>query len=194
MTESNLVHPDLFRRFQNGDQEAMCEIFAKFHKRLIAFVRLFTKNLEVAEEIAQETFLDAFKQRKEIRSGSSLRPWLFTVAKRKAIRWNSRKENALFLAFAEQDIEDLSEGFAPDQLRDVRIKQSGQILETAMEALNPRDRELVALRFFGGLQINEIAESMSIPLGSVGVFLNRSLERIRTALEKRGISPEDLME
>ncbi|MCA9423790.1 MAG: sigma-70 family RNA polymerase sigma factor [Candidatus Omnitrophica bacterium] len=172
----------------------MCEVFRLYHKRLIAFIRIYTRNLEAAEEVAQEVFLDAYNQRKEIRKASGLRPWLFTVGKRKAIRLMQRKDQSLVIAFDQEQLEEFADGHCPTQDRDLRIKQSGSLLQEAISGLKPRDRELVALRFFGGLQMNEISETMNIPIGSVGVFLNRSLEKIRNSLACQGIRPEDLME
>ena len=53
--------------------------------------------------------------------------------------------------------------------------------------------ELLALRFFGDLQVKEIAEVMDIPMGSVGVFLQRVLLKVRKMLEQQGISLEDFV-
>src|SRR5690606_37510134 len=121
---------------------------------------------EAAEEVAQEVFLDVYIQRLDIRSAAGLRPWLFTVAKRKAMRMMQRKENSLFVAFENGDIEEISPTQNASQESELRIKQSGRLLQEAMAELKPRDRELVALRFFGGLQMNEISETMNIPIGS----------------------------
>lgn len=194
MIEHNSIDPGLFNRFRKGDPDAMGEIFGLYHRRLIAFIRLYTRNRETAEEIAQEVFLEAYRQRTEIRNASGFHPWLFTVAKRKAVRLMQRKENRLFVGFENGELEELSPGQSASQESELRIKQSGRLLQQAMDELKPRDRELVALRFFGGLQINEISECMNIPIGSVGVFLNRSLAKIRTTLVDKGIRPEDLME
>lgn len=172
----------------------MCEIFRRFHQRLIAFVRIYTRNRETAEEVTQEVFLEAYRRRMEIRSASGLRAWLFTVAKRKALRLNGRADGKVFVAFEDGALEELPNGHSAEQVRDLQIKQTGEFIQEALAELKPRDRELVTLRYFGGLQVKEISEILDIPMGSVGVFLSRSLEKIRCSLESQGIHPEDIVE
>ena len=193
MTEEISTDPGLFARFRKGNQDAMCEVFERYHKRLIGFIRIYTRNQEVAEELAQEVFLEAYRQRNEIRSAEGLRPWLFTVAKRKAIRLMNKKDTQMLVAFENDQLEEIAPGHSAEQEIELRVKQTGSLLQKAIAELKPRDQEMVALRFFGGLQINEISETMEIPMGSVGVFLNRSLEKIRCSLVSQGINPEDLV-
>lgn len=188
------ISPSLFADFQSGDEEAMCEIFRRYHQRLIAFVRIYTRNREAAEEVTQEVFLEAFRQRMEIRSASGLRPWLFTVAKRKALRLMGRADGKVFVAFDDGALDEVSDGRSAEPMRDLQIKQTGAFIQDALAELKPRDRELVTLRYFGGLQVKEISEALDIPMGSVGVFLSRSLEKIRSSLESRGVHPEDFVE
>lgn len=194
MPQDTSISPSQFADFQRGDEEAMCEIFRRYHKRLIAFVRIYTRNREAAEEVTQEVFLEAYRQRNEIRSASGLRSWLFTVAKRKALRLAGRGNGSFFVDFDNEALEDLSDGHSAQQARELQIKQTGKFLQEALAELKPRDRELVTLRYFGGLQVKEISDILDIPMGSVGVFLSRSLEKIRGSLENQGISIEDLVE
>ena len=194
MLQDNPISPSLFADFQSGDEEAMCEIFRRYHKRLIAFVRIYTRNREAAEEVTQEVFLEAYRQRMEIRSASGLRSWLFTVAKRKALRLTGRTDGKLFVAFDDEALEEFPNGRSAEQVRHFQIKQTGKFIQEALAELKPRDRELVTLRYFGGLQVKEISEILDIPMGSIGVFLSRSLEKIRSSLENRGIHPEDLVD
>ena len=194
MTEDRPIDPDLFKRFKRGDPAAMSELFRRYQKRLIGFLRIYTRSLEISEELVQEVFLDAYQQREGIREASGLKSWLFTVAKRKAIRYMQKKDQQLLVTLDQEALEDLSPTFSASQERVAQMAQAGQYLQIALSQLNTRDQELVTLRFFGGLQVKEISQVMGIPMGSVGVFLTRSLEKIRLVLEAQGIRPEDVVE
>jgi RNA polymerase sigma-70 factor (ECF subfamily) len=187
------IDPSLFQAYRAGDHQAMRAIVGIFHKRLIGFIRLYTRNRELAEEAAQEVFLAAYLQRDSVRSPEGLRPWLFTVAKRKALRATEK-------AARSREVCDENDGFLEylvpiqgGQGDNILIDQLGAHLQAALRKLAPRDREILILRYFGNLQVKEIAEVLNIPMGSVGVFLNRILAKVRKLLEEQGIQPEDVL-
>jgi RNA polymerase sigma-70 factor (ECF subfamily) len=171
----------------------MKTIVTIFHKRLIGFIRLYTRKRELAEEVAQEVFLAAYLQRDSVRCAEGLRPWLFTVAKRKALRAAEKVSRASEVG--EEDL-GLAEALFPvqaEQGESLLLSQLGTHLREAFRQIPSRDREILILRYFGNLQVKEISEVLGIPMGSVGVFLNRTLARLRKILENQGIEPEDVL-
>lgn len=164
-----------------------------FHKRLIGFIRLYARSRELAEEVAQEVFLAAYLQRDSVRSPEGLRPWLFTVAKRKALRAADKATRSCEICDENDGFLEVLVSVQAEQGNSILLYQLGSHLQTAFRKLPPRDREILILRYFGNLQVKEIAEVLNIPMGSVGVFLNRTLGKVRRLLEEQGVTPEDVL-
>ncbi|MCG3196046.1 MAG: hypothetical protein GHCLOJNM_00517 [bacterium] len=192
MAEQASVDPKLFEAFRAGDHQAMKAIVGSFHKRLIGFIRLYTGNREMAEEVAQEVFLAAYLQRDTVRSAEGLRPWLFTVAKRKALRAAEKATRTREVSDEGETLLEIMDPVQAEQWDQVFQGQVGGHLQCALRQLPSRDREMLILRYFGNLQVKEISEVLNIPMGSVGVFLTRSLAKMRRLLEEQGIRPEDV--
>ncbi len=184
--------PALFERFRAGDPEAAEWIVQRYHARLIGYARLFTRRRELAEEAAQETFLAVYTQRSQVRTPEGLRPWLFTTLRRTLLRELGRKAHAMEVHL-EPAIPWRSRVALAAQRHPLRESQARRVTGEALNTLDEKDRELVTLRFFGGLQIQELSEALSIPMGTVGGKLNRALEKLRLHLEKQGLHLEDLM-
>lgn len=190
--EENALDVRTFERFQAGDAEAMTAVVRAYQRRLIGFLCLFTRRRDLAEEIAQEVFLDAYRQREEVYSAANLRPWLFTLAKRKALKEVARRHYAVEISVEEDVLQSVAPPVNPGQERVALTHQLRAILQEAIGELNPLERELVSLRYFGDLPIKEIAVVLKMPMGSVGVKLGRSLKKLRRSLESRGYRIDDL--
>lgn len=186
-----IIDQDAFQRFQQGDQEAMTQVVLELQDRLVAYLRLCTGSVETAEELAQEAFIRLHRERRKIHGPEKLLPWIMITGRRLAIKEMKRSRYRSEFTVAEGALDGLSPAHGPFQMDHILEKQLQQVLVEELNGLRPRDREILALRFFAGLQIKEIAETLSLPMGSVGVYLKRALERLRRRLEERGHSFED---
>ena len=187
------IDPTTFAQYQAGDPVAMREVVACYHVRVIAFVRLFARSQETAEDIAQEVFLAAWRQRTEVRGPAQLRPWLFTLAKRKAMKEMGRKRHSSEFTLEIDELAALAPTVEGQQLHGLQNAELRAVLEEAIRQLDERDRELVTLRYFAGLQLKELADVLEMPMGTVGVKLSRSLVKMRRTIEERGFRPEDFL-
>lgn len=187
------IDDDLFAQFQTGDEDAMAEIVARFHKRLVGYLKLYCRTLELAEEVAQEAFLAAYHQRREIYGPAQVRPWIYTVARRGAMRELQRKRYELEITLEHDVLDAASPGVAGRQTHGILDEQSRRWIESALKVLSPVERDLITLRFFGELSIKELSATLDMPMGTVGVKMGRALEKARKELERQGVSPEDLL-
>ncbi len=188
-----LIDGPTFDQYKAGSPEAMTAIVQAFQKRLIGFVCLFTRDREVAEEISQEVFLSAYLQREEVYSAEKLRPWLFTLAKRKALKETAHRHYSAEIQMGEEVLDAVSPAVDPPQGEGILTVERRKWLLVALGDLATQERELISLRYFGDLPIKEIADVLHMPMGSVGVKLGRALKRLRAALEKRGFRLDDLI-
>jgi len=187
------VSAEVFARFQAGEETALLSIAEQLHPRLYGYLRHFCRDGGLAEEVAQEAFLEAFRQRARILGPHQLRAWLYTVARRTALREMARSRHRLEIALDPAALEGVAEAVPPKQANAIHARQAAGYLESALAILNPGERDLITLRYFGGLSIKELAETLGMPMGSVGVKLTRALAKARIELERQGVGPEELL-
>jgi RNA polymerase sigma-70 factor (ECF subfamily) len=136
-----------------------------------------------AEDVAQEAFLRAHRGLHAFTPGEPFRPWLLAIVAnlaRNQLRSVGRRER-LALRLAELDAAGEDRQTSPEDVAVVR--QRRQVLLDAVIALDERDREIVALRYFLELSEAESAEILGCPVGTIKSRLSRAVGRLRTALE-----------
>ncbi len=133
-----------------------------------------------AEDVAQETFVIAYRSLGSYRHEGLLGGWLMLIAIRQAYRrLGQRRETAELqpeMALGSPGSDPLSIALAGERQRAVRL---------AVAALGDPYREVVALRFFSEMSLAEIAAATRRPLNTVKTHLRRGLERLRTRLGTR---------
>ncbi len=139
-----------------------------------------------AEDVAQETFVIAYRSFRGFRGAGSLRAWLLRIASRQAFRRLQQRRGADRLeAVAEERVADRG----PDPARLAVLRERHGAVRRSVAALPEPYREVVALRFFGELSLIEIAETTGRPLNTVKTHLRRGLERLRPLLRDEVPAP-----
>jgi RNA polymerase sigma-70 factor (ECF subfamily) len=154
-------------------------LFRDYHVPLVRYLTRRLGDRDWAEEVAQETFLRALRQR----DLSNERAWLFTVATnlvRDAARQESRRRRHLELLRAEEAGRMAD---SPETAME-RAEERAQA-RRALETLAERDREALLMRE-EGLNYEEIAEALGLAVGSVGTTLARARRRLVEAAEQSG--------
>lgn len=160
-------------------RSAFAELFAHFAPRVKGFIMRSGMSEEMAEEIMQETMVTVWTKAAQFdaaRAGAST--WIFTIARNKRIdvlRRVSRPEPDPEDPMFQPDPPQSGEEFTQSREDQVRVR-------AALEQLPPEQVEIVRLSFFDSLTHSEIAERLSLPLGTVKSRLRLSFRKIRTAL------------
>jgi RNA polymerase sigma-70 factor (ECF subfamily) len=134
-----------------------------------------------AEDVAQESFVIAYRAIGTYRGEGTLGAWLGRIATRQALRRLGQRHDAVSLDAVAGVIE-IAGG--PDPLGAALASEREQAVRTAVAALKEPYRETVALRFFAELSLNEIAAATGRPLGTVKTHLHRGLARLREQLTR----------
>lgn len=136
-----------------------------------------------AEDVTQESFVMAYRSLGSYRGDGSLGGWLLRIATRQAYRRLGQRRDT-----AELD-HDLPLG-APgsDPLAITLAGERQRAVRLAVAALGEPYREVVALRFFGEMSLEEIAASTHRPLNTVKTHLRRGLERLRPLIGAEGVA------
>lgn len=168
-----------------GDRRAFSSIVDRHASAVLRLARAMVQDVEVAEDVAQDTFLNAFRAaatyRREL---ASVRTWLFAIARneaRRALRNRrvapARLEDRSLMALG------LEAGWGqvgPEQALE-RVETTER-LAWALASLDPEDREILVLRELEGLRGNEVAELLELTLSAVKSRLHRARLRLLAAL------------
>lgn len=174
----------LLRRLANRRPEALSELYDRFSPLLLAVARRILGSSSDAEEILQETFLQAWNQADRYDSGrSSVSTWLVLIARSRALdRLRQRQSRERVAAAVE------AEPVAPDasaRLDDhVLIQERRKRVRTALAGLPAEQKRVLELSFYEGLSQTEIAERTATPLGTVKTRALLAMKKLRRDLRE----------
>jgi RNA polymerase sigma-70 factor (ECF subfamily) len=141
------------------------------------------------EDVIGEIMLAFWKNRESIRSNPS--GWLFGLARRRIGEYfRIRKRNGLNRAKWTQPSPPSIPPSTLTPLESLETEEFRERLGRAIHALPEREREILALKFSGGLSNSEIAQSLGIQANHLGVLLFRCLRRLKMAMEEEGSLPK----
>ena len=140
-----------------------------------------------ADEVAAETFAIAYRRWGDVDPARPVRPWLYGIAAN-LLRHHWRKERRMLRAYARSEPGLLSEQDEDESVERADAKAQGRALAAALAGLRPVEREILLLHAWADLTDAEIAEALSLPVGTVKSRLHRTRERMRNRLAGSGQS------
>jgi RNA polymerase sigma-70 factor (ECF subfamily) len=166
------------------EEQLLRSLYEEHSRPLLAFVlRLTDGDRQRAEDVVQETLLRAWRNAHKLgaNGAASLRPWLVTVARRIVID-DHRSRSVRPLETDDGPLENLPSADEMD-----RVLQLMTITD-ALRTLSPAHREAVVETYFRGRTVQEAAESLGLPVGTVKSRVYYALRALRVALEGRGVT------
>jgi RNA polymerase sigma-70 factor, ECF subfamily len=174
----------LIQRFLDGEKAAFERLVEKYYRRIDRLAQQVVSHPMVAEDITQEAFLRAYRAIARFRGESSFYSWLYRITLNLCLnylRWQPRVSRVE----AESPPSQTDVSADPSALLEGRERE--RFIRSAVDSLPPHYRVVVILRDLEGLSYQEIADLLSIPVGTVKSRINfgkRLLkERLRTLLE-----------
>jgi RNA polymerase sigma-70 factor (ECF subfamily) len=186
------VDAALVERVQRGDQRAFEMLVVKYQRRIERLIARMVRDTDLVEDIAQETFIRAYRALPNFRGESAFYTWLYRIAvntAKKAIIGLQRDPVMTESALASLDDEDadgsrveneLSDGETPESV--MASRQVAEAVNEAIESLSEDLRQAIVLREIEGLSYDEIAELMNCPIGTVRSRIFRARETIAQRL------------
>jgi RNA polymerase sigma-70 factor (ECF subfamily) len=172
----------LIRRCQKGDRLAIEALIRRHQNYVYRLCYLVMRNQQDAEDMAQETFVRAFRAlpRYEIRLGTSFEAWLYRISVN-ACRSRMRRRWYQALPWPEPAPEMVAEADQQPDRQAMQGEQRDRIL-AAIDTLGEKHRLVVILRYYAGLSNEEIAQTLDIPSGTVRSRLHAARRRLRELL------------
>jgi RNA polymerase sigma-70 factor (ECF subfamily) len=177
---------ELLTHFVEGDEAAFREIVSRYKNGLYAFLRQFLNRHDLVEDVFQETFLQVFTSRDSFDVNRPLRPWLFTIAANKAKdalrKWQRTAAVPIGTIADSQELSfgDMLNAITSDTTRPYEELEKG---ETALRvgkiiADMPENlREILILAYFNKFSYKQMADILSIPIGTVKSRLHTAVGR-----------------
>ncbi|MBL8439413.1 MAG: RNA polymerase sigma factor RpoE [Zoogloeaceae bacterium] len=182
------IDQQLVERAQRGDKQAFGLLVAKYQRKLMRLLSRLIRDPAEVEDVAQESFIKAYRALPSFRGDSAFYTWLYRIGINTAKNYlvSQGRRAPTTTEFDSEEAETFEEG---DQLRDINTperlllsKQIGETVESAMVALPEELRTAIVLRELEGLSYEEIAEIMDCPIGTVRSRIFRAREAIAERL------------
>ncbi|MBN2305360.1 MAG: RNA polymerase sigma factor [Anaerolineae bacterium] len=182
MSDLNPNPPDgeLINRLQATDLDALGILFERYRARVYRTALAIVRDSAVAEDILQDCFLKVYANAGRIDTERPLAPWLYRVTVNLSYTWLSRGKNRR--TSLDNVIDRLVSPMkqAPDQLTEqTELRQN---VRKAIGDLNIDQRVVVVLYYLNGLGLQEIAEILDLPVGTVKSRLYYARENLRGTL------------
>ncbi|MBK6743326.1 MAG: RNA polymerase sigma factor RpoE [Hydrogenophilales bacterium] len=182
------IDRQLVERARNGDKRAFDLLVQKYHRRLMRLLSRMVRNQEEVEDIAQETFIKAYRALPQFRGDAAFYTWLYRIGVNTARNYlSSRKRQMPTISDqAMNDDDDVDERIVAQDINTpesmLLSKQVAMAVNEAVEALPEELRTAITLREMEGLSYEEIAEMMVCPIGTVRSRIFRAREAIAAKL------------
>ena len=181
----------LVARVKLGDVRAFEMLVVKYQRRIERLIGRMVRDVDLVPDIAQETFIRAYRAIPKFRGESAFYTWLYRIAvntAKKALGDLKRDPVVSESAFAVRDDDDetsrveneLTDGETPEAI--LASKQVAAAVNSAIDALSDDLRQAITLREIEGLSYEEIATLMECPIGTVRSRIFRAREAIAARL------------
>ena len=168
----------LIEKAQHGDRNAYGELVHQHHQGVINVVYRMCGDAQLAEDAAQDAFIQAWLHLSKFQPGTSLRNWLYRIAVNAALDSLRRASKTTFDEFENLFLTDPQAGPESALLQ----KEHRLAVQQAISSLPEASRAVLVLREYGGLSYQEIATALDIPLGTVMSRLNYARGKLKQTL------------
>ena len=176
----------LIRKILSGDDEAFNALVQKYEKSVHTLVWRKIGDFHYAEEITQDTFLQAYEKLSTLKDPSQFAGWLYAIVNRLCIGWMRKQKPAM------QPLDDTSvkaidnltyERYVSEQRESEAIERRYEIVEELLGKLPESEREVMTLYYLGEMPTKEIGELLDVPVNTIVSRLHRARKRLQADQE-----------
>lgn len=174
------IEKQLFQSIASGSEAAFTELFHLYTPRLYPFVRRLTRSDEQAKEMVQETFLQLWINREQLREVENPTAWIYRIASNLSLNWLRNEANRRRLI--EENI--INSTVQETNIAEAETRQLQGIISKAVEALPEKRRLIYRMSREEGLSHQQIANKLQLSVQTVKNQLGISLQFIQEFIHK----------
>ena len=189
---ANLPDADVVALAQRGREAAYRELIRRYERPVFSLVFRMVRDRELAEDLAQDTFIKVLQHIDRYRPEFKFSSWLFKIANNVAIDHLRRRQldtvsmdgspHAMTADAVQATSFDVS-GHDESALDRLEARELGSAIEDAIARLRPEYRACILLRHVEDKSYEEIAATLDLPLGTVKTYIHRARHELRGLLE-----------
>jgi len=182
-------------RLRSGDEEAFVMLVARYQQSMLRLARSMVSSEAVAEEVVQDTWLGVLRGIDRFEGRSSFKTWLFGILVNRARSAGSKERPSAPLESlhavdpsrfdSHGQWADPLERWAEDSEHRLDAARLAPILNSGLDDLPPRQRQVLILRDVEGLSNDEACSALGISSGNQRILLHRGRSRLREFLEAK---------
>ncbi len=187
---------ELIQSILSGDEDAFSELFRKYQKRIHAFVWRKIGDFHFAEEITQDTFLQAHKKLTSLENPNQFIGWIHVIADRLCTAWLRKKKMSI------QSLETISEealektayaNYIAEQREAASAESRREIVDSLLQMLPESERTVIILHYLGEMSCEAIGKFLSVSPNTVKSRLQRGRNRLNRLMLKTSKRRTDIM-
>ncbi len=171
----------LISKILGGDDTAFSTLVEKYQKGIHALVWRKIGDFHYAEEITQDTFLNAYKNLSTLKEPSQFAGWLYVIANRLCINWNQRNKSKL-QSLASTPMEEIEHSsynrYVLEQREAEATERRHRLVRNLLEKLPESERTVITLYYLGGMKSKEIGKFLGVSVHTVTSRLHRARKRL----------------
>ena len=174
----------LMSRFQSGDEFAYIELVNRYRDKLNNFIYYFLGDVEIAEDIVQDTMIKLYEKKHYYREIAKFSTWIYTIAKNLANSELRKKKRRKTFTLSELSKDKMSYDLVDmnaEVEKGIESEYDVKKIKSAIHNLPKSFRTVIILRDIEKLSYNEISSIIEVPIGTVKSRINRA--RIQLQLE-----------
>ena len=177
----SLVEKVLISKLKAGDYSAFSCIFTAFYKDLVIFASRFTRDLNTAEEIIQDTFVRLWEDHELIKVNLSLKSYLLKTIQNRCIDWLRHKK---IMQTYKNDVIESSPQFLYDTENYILFSELQGEIEAAIDKLPEEVSEVFRMSRNKGLKYHEIADILKVSVRTIEERIGKALHMLRDHLKE----------
>ena len=171
-------------KVQGGDAEAFGVLARRYESKMLRYVRRFLFGYEDAEDIVQDVFFKAYSNIQSVDTKRKFSSWLYRIAHNESINAIKKKKKE---AVPFWDPETLFPHPVSNKKtdRDIHEKDLKKMIDTCLEELSVKYREVIILYYLEEISYQEISDVLQVPTSTVGVRIKRAKAKLKKIYESK---------
>jgi RNA polymerase sigma-70 factor, ECF subfamily len=157
----------------------------RFHAGIYNYLRWLGRDAELAEDLTQETFLKIWKHPPELRSEQALKAWVYKVARNEFLQ-NQRRRGLTLIAWEDCEEAEVFAGVNREAQIRLEREELARLIQGAVEKLPGALKEVIVLHNLEGLSVQQMAEVLGIPAGTIKSRRAKAISHLRQMLADGG--------